>query len=115
MGQQSLQVRPAVAGKPQEVLHVLLEQTSAHRGEIMHPKYITSHFPGCSLTLAIVLVLGHYMSPKPSLYMLSSMALAVAKTYTLYESKTFHGGTGVARILYESKVVIHYAEFHGTG
>ena len=39
MGQQSLQIRPAVAGKPQELLHCT---PSAH------PKYITSHFPGCT-------------------------------------------------------------------
>ena len=40
------------------------------------------------------------MSPKPSLYMQGSMALA---------------SPGVARTLYESKAFIIHAEFHGTG
>ena len=40
------------------------------------------------------------MSPKPSLYMQGSMALA---------------SPGVARTLYESKAFIIHAEFHGSG
>ena len=46
----------------------------------MHLKYITSHFPGFSLTLASPGARTLYES-KDSLYMQSSMALAVAKTH----------------------------------
>ena len=54
------------------------------------------------------------MSPKHSLYMQSSMALAV-----VYPSMAALASPGVARTLYESKalkftIYIH-AEFYGTG
>ena len=46
MGQKSLQILPALAGKPKELLHVLLEQTLAHPGEIMHGFSLTLASPG---------------------------------------------------------------------
>ena len=58
------------------------------------------------------------MSPKPSLYMLSSMTLLVTGARTLYESKAMLSSMALlvtgTRTLYESKAFTIHARFHGS-